>query len=146
MTWLLEAEYLGSGSSWMWSMRTICRMQKRQRCWSDFTLLKRETGYSSCTGVGGSPGTGRNILLSDTGRRRQPPFHQSPFPVWLWACCGPIGGLITARGLCCASFTLFVSSLQLLYLYLNGKNAPSILHKYIIVFVLKLAGFPCKGC
>lgn len=51
------AKYLGSGSSWMWSMRTIWRMQKRQRCCNDFTLLKRDTGYSSWTGVGGSPET-----------------------------------------------------------------------------------------
>lgn len=48
-------QYFGRGSSWMWSMRTSCRIQKRQRCCKDLTLQKRETGYSSCTGVGGSP-------------------------------------------------------------------------------------------
>ena len=47
--------HVGSGSSWMWSMRTSCRMQKRQRCCKDLTLLNLETGYKSWTGVGGRP-------------------------------------------------------------------------------------------
>lgn len=54
--------YVGSGSSWMWSMRTNWRMQKRQRCCRDLTLLKRDTGYSSWTGVGGRPGGGTIVI------------------------------------------------------------------------------------
>lgn len=55
LTWARSGTYVGSGSSWMWSIRTSCRMQKRQRCCRDFTLLNLETGYRSWTGVGGRP-------------------------------------------------------------------------------------------
>lgn len=64
-------QYLGSGSSWMWSMRTICLIQKRQRCCRDFTLLKRDTGYSSWTGVGGSPATHTQIQFTVKPKKKK---------------------------------------------------------------------------
>lgn len=74
----LRRSDLGRGNSWMWSIRTSWRMQKRQRCCRDLTLLNLDTGYRSWTGVGGRPADGdRDMLgISDTcsqpgGRRQQ---------------------------------------------------------------------------
>lgn len=55
MGFVASCTHVGSGSSWMWSIRTSCLMQKRHRCCRDLTLLNLETGYRSWTGVGGRP-------------------------------------------------------------------------------------------
>lgn len=65
--------HVGSGSSWMWSIRTSCLMQKRHRCCRDLTLLNLETGYRSWTGVGGrpEPDTSQKKLYSYSKQRER---------------------------------------------------------------------------
>ena len=66
--------HVGSGSSWMWSIRTSCLMQKRHRCCRDLTLLNLETGYRSWTGVGGRPEpdtSQKTLYLYSRQRKRQ---------------------------------------------------------------------------
>lgn len=82
---LVSGTYVGSGSSWMWSIRTSCRIQNRHRCCRDFTLLNLDTGYRSCTGVGGKPEhtqTGSELSLVLMGTFQNLRWAGSARPTW----------------------------------------------------------------